>query len=282
MPGCSAERRLLAVLALLLVAGVGTPARADEAAPSPFDPRAALDYSQAALGRSVGDHAFQDQHREIVRLGDYRGEPLVISLVFTACTYSCPMILQSLYRSVRIGQGALGRDSFRVITIGFDSARDTPEQMRAYARSQGVDLPNWTFLSGDRATIEALSAEVGFIYFPSPRGFDHLAQTTILDADGVVYRHVYGDNFEPPALVEPLKDLVLGRGAPVTSLEGLINRVRLLCTVYDANVDRYRFDYSIFIGLAIGTMSLGGLGFVVGRAWLGERRRTRRSVRAGG
>jgi protein SCO1 len=282
MAGCSADLRRLAALALVLALGAAAPAKArGEAAPSAFDARAALAYSQGVLGRQVGDHAFLDRHRNLVRLADFRGQPLVVAMVFTACTSSCPLILQSLYRSVRIGQGALGRDRFHVVTIGFDAARDTPEQMRAYARSQGIDLPNWTFLSGDRATVETLSAELGFIYFPSPRGFDHLSQTTVLDAEGVVYRHVYGDDFEPPALVEPLKDLVFGRGATVTSLQGLLDRVRLLCTVYDANVDRYRFDYSIFIGLVIGVLSLGGIGVVLIRAWLGLRRRDR-AARASG
>ena len=43
-----------------------------------------------------------------------------------------------------------------------------------------------------------------------PRGFDHLAQTTVIDAHGRIYRQVYGDAFAVPALVEPLKDLALG------------------------------------------------------------------------
>jgi protein SCO1 len=282
MPGWSAERSTAAAAVLMVALGVLTPVFAHQEVPSPFEPRAALEYSQAAIGRSVGDHLFLDVDREPVRLSDFRGRPLVVSLIFTACADTCPTIMQALYRSVRIGQDALGSDSFHVVTIGFDAVRDRPEQMRAYARSQGLDLPNWTFLSGDRSTIEALSAELGFIYFPSPRGFDHLTQTTVLDAEGTVYRHVYGDNFEPPALVDPLKGLVFGRSASVTSLEGLIDRVRFLCTVYDARTGRYRFDYSIFIGLAIGSLSLGGIGLVVGRAWLRERRRRRKPIHASG
>jgi protein SCO1/2 len=114
---------------------------------------------------------------------------------------------------------------------------------------------------------------VGFIYFPSPRGFDHLTTTTILDADGTVFRHVYGDAFEPPAVVEPLKDLVWNRFSPVTDMAGLIDRIRLICTIYDPNTDRYQFDYAIFFGIFAGIVSLGGIGVVLARAWLGTRRR---------
>jgi hypothetical protein len=35
------------------------------------------------------------------------------------------------------------------------------------------------------------------------------------------------------------------------------DRVRLFCTVYDAQGDRYKFDYSLFAGIFIGTLVLG-------------------------
>lgn len=254
----------------LLVSG----AVAAEEVPNPFDERAALAYSQAAIGRSIGDHGFVDSTGRPVHLAELRGQPLVVNMIFTACSTSCPLIVQSLHRAVRIANGALGADSFSVVSIGFDTDQDTPEQMRAYAQSQGVRLPNWHFLSADKATIDTLSAELGFIYFPSPRGFDHLTTTTILDAEGTVFRHVYGDLFEPPTLVEPLKDLVWGRFSPVADLEGLWNQIKLLCTVYDPNSDRYLFDYSIFFGIFAGLVSLGGVAVVLARAWLGGRRRS--------
>lgn len=263
---------------LLAAALLVSAAEAAEDAPNPFDERAALAYSQAAIGRGVGDHAFVDSTGQPVRLAELQGKPLVVNMIFTACSTSCPLIVQSLHRAVRIANGALGGDAFSVVSIGFDTDQDTPEQMRAYARSQGVRLPNWRFLSTDKATIEALSAELGFIYFPSPRGFDHLTTTTILDAEGTVFRHVYGDAFEPPALVEPLKDLVWGRFNPVEDLSGLWNQIKLLCTVYDANSDRYLFDYSIFFGIFAGLVSLGGVGVVLARAWLGGRRRPKTSA----
>ena len=274
MPPCSADLRALALATVVaLLAG-----NALAEAPNPFDERGALAYSQAALGNAVSDHRFLDSAGQPAGLADFRGKPLVVNLVFTACSTTCPIIVQTLHRSVRIANGALGPDAFHVVTIGFDTDRDTPAQMRAYKADQGVRLPNWTFLSADKATIDALSEEVGFIYFPSPRGFDHLTTTTILDAEGTVFRHVYGDAFEPPSVVEPLKDLVWGRFSPVTDVAGLVDRIKLICTIYDPNSDRYLFDYSIFFGIFAGIVSLGGVGIVLARAWLGSRRRTLRGV----
>ena len=232
-----------------------------------WDEASALRYSQAAVGRAVGDHRFRDTRSRPVSLSDFRGRPLIVNLVYTSCHHTCPVIVQTLARSVDVARSALGAESFAVVTVGFDARADTPSRMHAFGRSQGIDLANWRFLSADAATIDALSRDLGFVFYPSPRGFDHLAQTTILDENGLVYRQVYGATFEPPAIVEPLKALIFGRGGNLTSVDGLLNRIKLFCTIYDPSRERYRFDYSIFVGGTIGLASLLLLSIVAVREW---------------
>jgi len=245
-------------------------------APTAADPEAAVRYSQAAIGRQLGSHTLLDDEGLVVDLADYRGRPLVVNLVYTSCADVCPMVVQTLSRAVDAAQAALGVDSFAVVTIGFDAAHDTPGRMRALARSQGIDLPNWRFLGADKETIGKLTEELGFVFYASPRGFDHLAQTTVVDRDGRIYRQIYGANFAVPALVEPLKDVVYGRGSAITGLDGLIDRIRLFCTVYDPLRDRYRFSYTIFITIIGGAVSLGAVGFILLRAIIRLWRRERR------
>jgi hypothetical protein len=139
-----------------------------------------------------------------VSLAGYRGKPLVVSLIYTSCYHVCPTITQSLAHAVEVAEEALGEASFQVATVGFDAAVDSPERMATFAREQGIDHPGWRFLSADAATIEELSTALGFIFYRSPKGFDHLTQTTIIDSGGTVYRQVYGDTFPAPRLVEPL------------------------------------------------------------------------------
>ena len=236
-----------------------------------FDESRAFAYSQRAIGRVLSDHVFTDQYGRSVRLSDYRGKPLVVSLIYTSCYHTCPLIVETLQKTAEVGRQALGRDSFAVLTIGFDVANDTPQRMHAYAKSHGVDSDIWAFASSDIQTIATLSEELGFIYIVSPRGFDHLAQTSVVSPDGRVYRHVYGDDFKAPALVEPLRQLVLGDRIEFSSLDGLVDRVRLLCTIYDPKSGRYRFSYAIFVGLIIGTLSLGAVGAFVVRSWMHTR-----------
>lgn len=226
------------------------------AAPPMLDEDAALAISQAALGRQIDDHRFVDGDGNTVRLSQFSGKPLVINLVYTACIRSCPVIVQTLHDAVTDARGALDEDSFNVITVGFDAGTDTPDRMASFARAQGIELPNWHFLSADGRTIEKLAAQLGFVYFASSQGFQHLSQVSVLDSQGRLYRQIYGEYFGTPFLVEPLKDLVFGRNATATSVAGLINRLRLFCTLYDPAAQRYRFDYSVFIGLFIGLAAL--------------------------
>jgi protein SCO1 len=224
---------------------------------------AALRTSQAAIGRTTGDHAFIDQHGRPLRLADLRGRPLVLSLVYTSCYDVCSSLTLYLRDAVRIARQTLGPQSFSVLTVGFDTANDSPDRMRIFASGRGLDDPQWRLASADAATVRRLADEVGFTWVASPRGFDHVAQVTILDADGRVVRQVYGQDFAPPALVEPLTALVLGRSLGRLSVRGLVERVKLSCSVYDPASGEYRFDYSMLAGAIPVLVVLGMAAFAI-------------------
>lgn len=226
-----------------------------------------LEVSQAAIGRQIASYEFLDRAGQPFTLDSLRGRPVVISMIYTSCYHICPTMTQNLARAARIGWEALGQDSFAVVTIGFDTAVDRPERMRQYADARNIDAANWYFLSGDEGSVAALAGDIGFIYFASPKGFDHAAQTTVLDADGRVYRQVYGQTFKAPTLVEPLKELVFDTPEDATFLEDWIDNVKLFCTVYDPRSGRYRFDYSIFVAAFAGIMCLGAVAIFLVRSW---------------
>jgi protein SCO1/2 len=231
-----------------------------------YDPDRALGISQAAVGNTIGNYELTDRLGAPVRLReDHAGKPLVISMIFTSCHHVCPATTKHLATAVDAAREALGTDSFNVVTIGFDTAHDTPQAMGAFARKQGVSAPGWRFLSASRETIEQISADLGFIFFPTARGFDHLNQSSIINRDGAVYSQVYGVTFELPWLVEPLKELVFNRpGSRGHFVAGLVDRVKLFCTVYDPTTGRYRFDNSLFVRSAAGlTFILGVLVYLI-------------------
>jgi protein SCO1/2 len=231
-----------------------------------------LDISQQAIGQKIGDYRFIEAKGATISLAELRGRPLVVSLIYTGCTHICPMITQRLRGAVAEAQRFIGSERFTVITIGFDTRNDTPMRMAAYARAQGVDLPNWRFLSGGEASVAALARDLGFTYTAAAGGFVHAAQTTIVNGEGKVYRQIYGDDFPIQVFMEPLKETVYGTIGTFMSVDSIFDRVRFLCTVYDPNQGRYRISYAIAMSLLTGVISLGVTGIVISRAWLNSRR----------
>lgn len=232
-----------------------------------YDEKAALAKSQAAIGRTLGAHEFLDGSGQTITLESTRGKPVLISLIYTSCYHICPTLTTDLARIVKIARAAVGDDSFTVLTIGFDTRNDTPDRMRLFARKRGIAIEDWHFVSASAGTLERLAGDVGFSYFSTAKGFDHMIQATLLDAEGKVYRQIYGMAPEPPALVEPLKEILWGKQVAATPVAGWINNIKLFCTVYDPTTGLYHFDYSPFISFGIGLFVLGGIAVFIIRAW---------------
>jgi len=247
--------RVAAVFGALALAWISAPAAAQQE----YNREDALAISQGVLGDSIGNHSFRGTDGQQFQLESLLGKPLVISLIYTSCHHVCPMITANIERNLEIAHEALGDDAFSVVTVGFDWQVDTPDRMRMYASGKGIDVPGWHFLSGDEASVAAISKAVGFQFFPAPKGFDHLSQTTIVDASGNVYRQVYGQDFTTQQFVEPLKELVFDTPRDASLVDHWVDSFKLFCTVYDPNTGRYAFDYSIFTMIVVGVLCLGAI-----------------------
>ena len=268
MRRCSLDRIQLAVRCLAACLALAQSLAAAE----PLSADKALSASQAVVGRPIGDYTLTASDGKRVRMSDFRGKPLLVSFVYTGCTQVCPTTTQFLAGAVRAAQVALGADAFATLTIGFNPPADSPQAMRSFARSSGVDLPHWQFVSPEVADVEALTREFGFSYAAATGGFDHLTQVTVVDANGRVSRQIYGESFELPMLIEPLKVLVTGTPAPASTLSALLERVRVLCTVYDPRTGRYRLNYGLAIEIFAGLTILGGVAWYLTSEWRKARR----------
>jgi protein SCO1/2 len=260
----------LAGLSLFFSAVAATP----EPDFSSFSHDDALAYSQAAIGATVQGVELIKTDGTPVSLEAYRGKPLVISMIFSSCHHICPSTTAHLQDVVEKARDVLDQDSFQVVSVGFDTVNDSPERMAQFRNSTDVTDEYWDFLSGDAANMDKLVRQLGFIYTPSARGFDHLIQSSVIDENGVIYRQVYGISFPTPQLIEPLKELVFGKPKSHSTLDYLGGRIRLFCTVYDPATDSYYIDISVFIGTFVGLIVSILFGRILIKEW-------RRSIKAG-
>jgi len=244
-----------------------------------LDPASALRDSQAAIGRTVGEQPLLDRRGRPVRLSDYRGRPLLVSFIYTGCFKICPTTTQSLAVAVDQLAEVFGGDKFNVVSIGFNQPFDSPTAMRVFAAQMRIDAPNWDFLSPTPATVEALLSDFGFRYVATPAGIDHVLTVSMLDAQGRIYAQVYGESLSRDQLGEPLRRLLSDTPLrPGMSLSEMVERVRIICTVYDPTTGNYRYNYGLILEIA------GGVTFALAMIWFfflewRTRRRLRRITR---
>ena len=274
---------LLAMFCCMYTSAVALEGAAAGAAVAPvfspaLDQTTALRDSQAAVGRAIGDFTLQDREGRSVRLSSYRGKPLLVNFIYTGCFQVCPVTTQALQKVVSVAQNAFGKGRFNVISIGFNQPADSPQALKSFAAQYGINASNWEFLSPPASIVPDLTRDFGFSFVATAAGFDHLLQVSVVDAEGRIYRQIYGEAYSADYLTEPLKQLITG--TPVvddTSLSAIVERVRILCSVYDPRTGKYRVSYGLVFEIA------GGVTFLVWIMWFffGEwltRRRLRRHL----
>ena len=186
------------------------------------------------------DIIFRDEDGEAVHLGDYFGKkPIVLSLVYFDCPALCTEVLNGELRTMKAISLDLGKD-FDAITVSFEP-KDMPALAKAkrdvYAGQYGRPgaARNWHFLTGEQASIDALTQAAGFhyAYDSASRQYAHAAAILVLTPHGRIARYFYGVTY-------PARDFRLGL---VEASEGKIgtptDHALLYCYQYDPMTGKY-------------------------------------------
>jgi protein SCO1/2 len=232
------------------------------------------------LGEQVPlDLEFRDEAGKKVRLDDYFGtRPVILSLAYYRCQDLCPLMLDGLLRSLRALSFGAG-NQFEVLTVSFDphdtsalAAAKKEDYLKRYSRP-GADN-GWHFLTGDEASIQRLTASVGFRYNVERESerFGHATGIMLLTPEGRIARYFYGIEFSPRDLRLGLIEASGGR------IGEAIDQLLLFCYHYDPATGKYGILVTNLIRLAgIATVLAIGAGILA--MLRGEMRpKTRRAV----
>ena len=224
---------VIAAMALLVV-----PARAQQPGPPPILREVSI--AQRLNEPIQPDIIFRDEDGKAVHLGDYFGKkPIVLSLVYFDCPALCTEVLNGELRTMKAISLDLGKD-FDAITVSFEP-KDMPALAKAkrdvYAGQYGRPgaARNWHFLTGEQASIDALTQAAGFhyAYDSASRQYAHAAAILVLTPHGHIARYFYGVTY-------PARDFRLGL---VEASEGKIgtptDHALLYCYQYDPMTGKY-------------------------------------------
>ena len=215
-------------------------------------------------GRLPLDLHFRDESGRDVRLGEFFGSrPVIITPVY----YGCPMLCTQILTGLVAGLKPLSFDAakqFDVLAVSFDPS-ETPElatkKKDAYVQRYGRDgsEKGFHFLTGDEASIKALTHALGFryTYDPATKQFAHASGIMVATPEGRISRYLYGVDYAPRdlrlALVEAA-DRKIG-----TPIDGLL----LFCYHYDPATGKYGAIAMNFLRLAAVVTVIGIAAFLM-------------------
>jgi protein SCO1/2 len=131
---------------------------------------------------------------------------LLVNFIYTACFQVCPTTTKNLQKAVpKTRSASCSGRSLQHRQHRLQPALRFARGDEGLCRSYGIHLPNWEFLSPATAIVADVTQNFGFSYVATTAGFDHLNQITLVDAEGSIVRQVYGENFTPKDIAEPLK-----------------------------------------------------------------------------
>ena len=203
------------------------------------------------------DLKFRDEYGNQIALGQYfHQKPVILSLVYYQCPMLCTQVLNGMVSSFLPLSFSAGKE-FEVVTVSFDP-RETPEMaaakkeiyLKRYRRPSAQD--GWHFLTGDQASIAALTQAVGFHYAFDPKlnQFAHASGIMVVTPEGKLAQYYYGIEYSS-------RDLRLGLvEASKNKIGTVVDQVLLYCYHYDPAQGRYG-------AVAIRMLRLGGMATVL-------------------
>ncbi len=206
--------------------------------------QASIAYEGVGLSPRLGeqiplDLVFINSHGETVTLREYfhQDRPVVLTFVYHTCPMLCSALLDGVTRSLDDVPWASG-EGYEMVTVSF-SPEDTPEraaeQRTRYLRRLDPQDAEWHFLTGNKASIQALTQATGFMFkwVEEQEEYAHPAAVIVLSDEGIITRYL-------PDLAPKGRDL---RAAIVEASDGmvgnLLDRAFLYCFQFDPTSNSY-------------------------------------------
>ena len=149
-----------------------------------------------------------DQDGQPRALEDFRGKTVLLDFIFTRCPGPCP-ILTGLHAKVQRELPPDVQARTRFVSITLDPLRDTPTVLREYAVKRGIDLANWSFLTGTPEEIGAVLKSYGVGSVRAADGtIEHVVVTFLIDGNGQIeHRYIGLEDHDPQELVRDVTRL---------------------------------------------------------------------------
>jgi len=161
-------------------------------------------FAGSLLPDGVRAPAFEltDERENPIAMSDFRGEPVIVTFLYTHCDDTCPAAAQQ----VKGALDDLGHD-VPALAIAVEPPRDTPASARAFLSKQRM-LGRMRFVLGERSELAPIWR--GYAIRPQAPGAEHQARIVIVDRRGFQRTAFPVDQATPEGIAHDLRMLENG------------------------------------------------------------------------
>ena len=191
------------------------------AAAKPGQPQPNIDDRFAQIGKEIPDFQLTNQDGKRISMKDFRGKSLAITFIYSQCPlpdYCIKMSTNFSDTANRIAEEPEAKDKFRLLTISFDPARDTPEKLKSYGlgylgKGAKSDFTIWQLAVGTDKEVREVADFFGLRYEVDPTDkaqFNHTLRTAVVSPEGKVTKIFPGNEWTPNDLIKEMKASISG------------------------------------------------------------------------
>jgi protein SCO1 len=180
--------------------------------PPPADkPQASIHIPQP--GEDVPDFHLINQAGKNISLRDYRGQTLLLTLIYTRCPFPdyCPRVTHQfaeIDRQLRANPARYGKT--HLLSISFDPAHDTPKVLRAYgfdsAASKDPTLfHHWEFAALPQPGLPKFADYFALTYKEEGGLITHSLSTAVISPDGKILKWYHGADGQATDLLQEVE-----------------------------------------------------------------------------
>ncbi len=199
------------------------------------------------IGNTIPLNAeFFDEKGNYVALKEIIKKPTILNFVYYRCPGICSPILTELTSIVNFMDMEIGKD-YQIVTISFDD-REKFELGSAkrdnYFALLKKKIPDdsWKFMSGDSASIHAVTDAAGFHFKREGNDFIHAGAIIVLSPEGKIARYLNGTKYLPFDVKMALTEASEGKTGPT------IAKLVAYCYSYNPEGRTYVFNVTRVTG----------------------------------
>jgi protein SCO1/2 len=176
--------------------------------PAPMSPVSPKVSERLKEGDNMPPFALTNQEGARITLDTFRGEPFVLTFVFTRCPLPnfCPRMSHNfadLQSGIKTGGGPLAKT--RLLSVTLDPAFDTPRVLKDYGASHQADPQIWTLATANEKDIETLTRAFS-VYRQTEGGtISHGLATALIDKNGRIEKIWRGNMWRADEVIEEIK-----------------------------------------------------------------------------